>query len=257
VETSRQSTTRLVPADQFPAGPCFDATGRKIYFSRGTRPNQSICSVPAEGGPVEIVVTNGTIADLAREAKRMLLVQIQPDAHFCWLDLTSTNRVPTPLPGGFLSSKNLWVCMSAQPRLSPDGKALAYVSYEPGREGIYCVRFPECDQMVPVFRGPARLPVWRPDGAELFFLAVDGRRMMAASVMWDKGPQFVEPKLLFALPDAISVVLDNWYEYDVTRKGDRFLMLQRADPIDTSTVVPALHLVENWTEEFPAAKVLP
>ncbi len=61
--------------------------------------------------------------------------------------------------------------------------------------------------------------MWRPDGAELYFLAVDGRRMMVASVRWDRGAEFGEPKLLFDLPDAISVVLDNWCEYDVTRTG--------------------------------------
>jgi len=256
LDAARQSASRLATAEQHPGEPFWDATGKNIFYSRGYRPHTAVVSVPAEKQGPETTLAAGMLVDIARDANLLMLVSKEPEAQFSWLSLASTNRVPTPLRPGALPGGNLWMSMSAQPRLSPNGQALAFVSHEPGREGVYCVRFPECDRMVSVFRGGGYLPVWRPDGQELLFIGADGRSMMAASVAWEaNGPKASEPQRLFDLPDAISVTLDSWSEYAVTRKGDRFLMLQRADEIDNqASLTPALYLVENWYEEFRDGK---
>jgi serine/threonine protein kinase len=246
----RQSAARLT-AQQHSGDPFWDPTGKRVLYSRGFRPESKIYSLCPEKPEAESVVCKGQIVDFAREANLMLLVRQEPEAEFCRLNFASTNGSPEPLRAGILPRGNFWLGMSAQARLSPNGQAIAYVSHETGREGIYCARFPECDHVVPVFRGGGYLPVWRPDGQELFFLGLDGRSMMAVSVTWESGFKFGEPHRLFELPDAISVRLDDWSEYTVDRKGERFLMARREIETDNSvTQVPALHLIENWREEF-------
>ena len=64
--------------------------------------------------------------------------------------------------------------------LSPDGRAIAYVSDESGRPEVYVDSFPEPHTKRPVSVGGGVRPEWRPDGRELYLprpgSRVDGRR---------------------------------------------------------------------------------
>ena len=132
------------------------------------------------------------------------------------------------------------------PQLSPDGRWLAYTSDETGNHEIYVQSFSADGKLGAdkkrVSTSGGRLPIWRRDGSELFFIAADAQ-MMASSVKTDGAEfQFDTPKPLFktrtlALEGAI------FREYDVSPDGQRFLI---GTLIGESTAPPPT-VILNWT----------
>ena len=47
---------------------------------------------------------------------------------------------------------------------------------------IYIERYPELGNRQPISTGGGRLPLWSPDGQELFFSSVDGKKMFVVAV---------------------------------------------------------------------------
>ena len=134
---------------------------------------------------------------------------------------------------------------ASAPRLSPDGRWLAYHAFETGRLEVYLQ--PSSDatpgrrQIVSV--GGGRAPVWSPDGTELFFRSTDGRKMMAVSVSENGDLEISEPRLLFER--RYDVEPGFHLNYDVAPDG-RFVMVKggRFDP------PPQIRVVENWFDEL-------
>jgi serine/threonine-protein kinase len=126
--------------------------------------------------------------------------------------------------------------------LSPDGRWLAYVSDESGSKEVYVRPFPDVNAAkFPVSAGGGLEPLWRRDGAELFFRSPSGD-MYAVTV--GAGPQFEHsaPHLLFSRP---GLLLQDFYRsYDVHPDGKRFLMLNAGDGQARS-----LSVIFNWRPE--------
>ncbi len=112
-------------------------------------------------------------------------------------------------------------------RLSPDGRWLAYVSLESGRSEVYVRAFEGAGERWPVSSGGGISPRWTREGRELVYLATastgpfgsaaaDGRLM---SVAITPGPPFVA-----GVPQPLFDVIARQGQYDVTAKGDRFLV---------------------------------
>jgi Tol biopolymer transport system component len=74
----------------------------------------------------------------------------------------------------------------AQPRISPDGKWMAYTSNESGQNQIYVRPFPgvESGGRWQVSADGGDSPLWSPDGRELFYRS--GNAAMAVSVKTDR-----------------------------------------------------------------------
>ncbi len=70
------------------------------------------------------------------------------------------------------------------PRVSPDGRWLAYVSDEDGAEAVYVRQWPSLTGKVRVSEaiGSNSEPVWSPDGRSIYFFAAGDRDLMAADV---------------------------------------------------------------------------
>ena len=65
---------------------------------------------------------------------------------------------------------------------SPDGKWVAYQSYQSGRSEVYVRSFPvEAGGMWAISTDGGERPIWRRDGKELFYLTLD-RKLMAMEV---------------------------------------------------------------------------
>lgn len=253
-DTARNFATPMNIGDQESGGGRWKASGENILLRVGDTLKAKIASISLDHSEPDSILAAGNIADFAPGADLLLLVTPPPDVHFSWLDLGQTNLTATPLKPGLLPGGNLWLCLTAQPRLAPNGQALAFVSPEAGRDEIWCVRFPQGDRKALVSRAGGELPVWRPDGRELLFLSVDRKAMMSVSVRWENGPHFDEPHELFQLPDSIVGDLIDFVpngEYAVTRDGQRILMMQHVDPPDgKTTLTPVMYLVQNWNQEF-------
>ena len=139
--------------------------------------------------------------------------------------------------------------------LSPDGKWLAYVSNETGRDEIYVRPFPATDTgKWQVSTNGGQAPLWAHSGRELFF--VDGERnMVVAPVQGGASLQFGARRILFNLGDDLYLPNSEHYTpFDLTSDDQRFVMarvVRRGEAAERTFV-----LVENWFEELKA-KVKP
>jgi Tol biopolymer transport system component len=150
-------------------------------------------------------------------------------------DAIPTQKGGTPVP---LQRSNY---MEVQPRFSPDGRWIAYVSDESGRPQVYVRSFPGQEFKVQVSADGGYQPSWSPDGKELFYLALDST-LMAVPVR-SGGP--------FELGDAAPLFLTQivpWgagpqrRDYAVSNDGARFLVNL---PVTVAGRVPVT-IVQNW-----------
>jgi len=86
-------------------------------------------------------------------------------------------------------------------QLSPDGRWLAYTSDETGNYEIYVQSFSSDGKLgvdkKRVSTTGGKLPVWRRDGSELFFIAGDGQMMSSSVKTGGTEFEFATPKPLF------------------------------------------------------------
>lgn len=108
-------------------------------------------------------------------------------------------------------------------QISPDGKWVAYASTESGDWDVYVATFPDAAGKWQVSRGGGTEPRWRGDNKELYYIAQSGM-LMATPVSTDGGFSTGTPVPLFPLRGRTHVSSTDFYTYDVTRDGQRFLV---------------------------------
>jgi serine/threonine-protein kinase len=121
---------------------------------------------------------------------------------------------------------------------SPDGRWVAYESSETGRSEVYVQAYPGGGRKQQISTEGGAEPLWSHAGRELFYR--NGDRMMAVDIQVAPGLSASRPHVLFEG----SYVRLPWglRNYDVSRDGQRFLMLKAAGREAPQRVV----LVQNW-----------
>jgi Tol biopolymer transport system component len=130
---------------------------------------------------------------------------------------------------------------------SPNGRWLAYMSNETGRDEVYVQPFsvsgPRGTKQISV--GGGTEPLWGPDGRELFYR--NGDKMMAVAIEAESEPELSvgTPRLLF---EGRFLPGPNWARrnYDISPDGQRFLMIQREQDLVPTEIIVIL----NWFEEL-------
>jgi Tol biopolymer transport system component/tRNA A-37 threonylcarbamoyl transferase component Bud32 len=137
------------------------------------------------------------------------------------------------------------IASGKSPAISPDGRYLAFVSDESGRNQVYVVPFPKpgnAKRLVSTQGGMQ--PLWSHSGKELFYRDTSGSMV---SVQVSTNPTFTlgRSSVLFPTP---GLVFDwPYHEYDVSRDDRRFLIIR---PIRGGA--DKLVVVENWLAELDA-----
>jgi eukaryotic-like serine/threonine-protein kinase len=132
-----------------------------------------------------------------------------------------------------------------QIRVSPDGRWVAYTSFESGQQPeVYVAAFPSFTdrRQISSGSGPGAVQaLWRRDGRELFFLGRD-RKLMALDVESGATLRTGQARQLFeSAVNSSSQV----HMYAVTRDGKRFLV---REPLGSEqTAIEPLYIVTNWT----------
>ena len=130
-------------------------------------------------------------------------------------------------------------------QFSPDGRWVAYTSNETGKWEIYVTSFPEAHGKWQVSVGGGEQPRWRGDGKELFYLSGEGK-MMAAPVTVEGNFDAGKSVALFQATPRQPVSFNDYTAYDVSRDGQKFLILTQAKNPDTKPMTVVL----NWDAEL-------
>jgi Tol biopolymer transport system component len=155
-----------------------------------------------------------------------------------YLDL----REPTAEPRPFATSS----AHEANPRLSPDGRYVAYVygEYEDGRFEVFLSAFPDGGERHQVSDGGVAYttPVrWGPRGDRLYYVRSSDGALMEVEVDLATEVTMSSPRALFTKSN-----LALGWGFDVNADGSRFLVVRLELPYggDPGGIV----LVENWLD---------
>jgi eukaryotic-like serine/threonine-protein kinase len=171
-----------------------------------------------------------------------------PDSRFLLLDtnFTTLSEVDVlPLTGDrkpYPFAKSQFPQRSGH--FSPDGRWVAYISRESGREEVYVAPFPGPGGKWQVSSSGGRMPRWRRDGRELYFVAEDDT-IMAAEV--EARPNKFEVKNVHPLfrVNLAPEARERSGSFDVTADGTRFIINASSDEAQ-----PPITLVLNWAAEL-------
>ncbi len=134
----------------------------------------------------------------------------------------------------------------AHPNLSPDGRWMTYDSDESGRVEVFAQSFPNPHlKRWKVSPAHGSEPMWTRGGRELVYRKGDS--VMAVSIDLQTG-RSGQPKALFGGPYPDSPGWTRPRSYDVSRDGERFLMLK----LPLERVRPRINVVLNWFDELRA-----
>jgi eukaryotic-like serine/threonine-protein kinase len=172
-------------------------------------------------------------------------------------DSTAGSQAGTPAAGSSTGQRGLksepFVDTQASeihPEISPDGRWLAYVSGESGKNEVFVMTFPDrLGGKWQVSTDGGSRPAWSPAGSELFYVTQTGAMM---SVRLEPGPGFKwrNPVKLFDWPSIATPGPAR--TYDLSRDGRRFLMIKEARGIEREGSAATIRVVLNWVEELKA-----
>ncbi|MBK7143552.1 MAG: protein kinase [bacterium] len=131
------------------------------------------------------------------------------------------------------------------PIYSPDGRFLAYTSDESGSRQLYVRQLDGDGEKWQISTETASMPVWRPDGKELFYRTRDNE-LRAVSVTLGKTLSLGPTVTLFETTLEMTGNADK--RYDVAPDGERFLV----NRVSTTGEQASFVLVQNWTAMLPA-----
>ncbi len=129
----------------------------------------------------------------------------------------------------------------AQPRVSPDGHWVAFVTNASGTSQVVVQPFPGPGGQVQISVSGGAEPVWARDGKRIFYR--DGRDLVAASVSTAGGFTVTGRTDLFA--DTYAFAPNPHANYDVSPDGTRLLMVR-------SVRTPEYDIAYGWGTELAA-----
>ncbi|MBI4892586.1 MAG: serine/threonine-protein kinase [Acidobacteria bacterium] len=175
---------------------------------------------------------------------------LSPDRR--WVVFTSRKRSKPRLmvadPAN-AASANPWMpgdFSERNPRLSPDGRFLAYTSDATGSWEVYVQAFPAGGPRWQVSVSGGTLPRWTKGGTELVF--VRDNSLWSVRVAPGSPPVFSAPELLLdGAPSHLELYSFSPQQssYDISRDGQRIVAVRRHN-----TDAPAVVLMQNWRAQL-------
>ena len=211
--------------------PVWSPDGKRLFFASSRDGVQNLYQAASDRpGSEELLLRSDAwkVADDVSPDGRFLIYETStPKTRIdLWILPLSGDRTPKPYvatPFGEFSAQ-----------FSPDGRWVAYMSNESGRDEVYVQPFPGPGGKWQVSTAGGSMPRWRRDGKELFYFGADGR-LMATEVAL--GPSFESrtPTALFkvSLPSPDR-------QYDVTSDGSRILVNRISGEVEGAPITVVL-----------------
>jgi Tol biopolymer transport system component len=209
--------------------PLFSRDGARVFFQRLNAGRGGILARLVSGADTDHVVVGG--------GRGSIPTDVSPDGQVL-LFKTTAGALGDGRPG---LSWDLWAVrleadatpfpVIATPfderdgQFSPDGRWILYQANEGTQFDIYLQPFGRAGEKLQVSVGGGAQPRWRPDGKEIFYVALDGR-LMAVPVEMSGGasPVLGSPQALYATRIGPPVQPISRPYYVPSADGQRFLM---------------------------------
>jgi serine/threonine protein kinase len=219
------------------AGGVWSPDERTIFFQSNRLGRINLYRKPADGSHEEELLyadnLQKAMGSLSADGKYLAYPALDPKTGYgIWILPDPLGPIGAAKPYSFLQTG----FDEQNPRFSPDGHWMAYVSNESGRNQVYVASFPGPGGKVQVSTAGGTQPRWRADGNELFYIAPGGSMMAAGADA--KGGAFVLKKV-----ETLFGPLAGLANYDASADGQRFLALL---PPEGETGGP-MTVVLNWT----------
>jgi serine/threonine-protein kinase len=236
-----------VTADRSSDHPVWSRDGSELFFSRSVDQNEYVVGLAAGAQPRVTFRAPGKpySMDVGPAHGFAVICVAGPTSRDLWITPLDSMEKPRVFAAG--------PYRESTPRLSPDGKFVAYESARTGVNEIYVKAIAGGDE-VPISSGGGIDPVWSRDGRELFYIAGTGTeninaataRLLAAQVTTAPRVAVTGTRALFSLRNYMTVIGRS--SYDVFPNGD-FLMLARQSD---SAAVHSTPLVvrTNWASSL-------
>jgi serine/threonine protein kinase len=235
-DPARGSESRLTFDPATDASPVWSPDGSRVIFFSARDGVWNLYSKVATGaGKDEVLLkSNGSKipCDWSLDGRYILYLEWDPKTKWdLWVLPTEGDRKPVPIVRTPFDESH--------GQFSPDGRWLAYSSYESGREEVYVEPFTPGSPTTgkwQISTNGGTVPRWRRDGKELFYMTLD-RKLMAVEVADGATFRAGASRPLFQTRAA------GFMRYDVTADGQRFLVNTAIEEHTSSFPTVVL----NWT----------
>ena len=234
-----EAVTRLLVGTDRGFRPCWTVDGLQVTYGTsdadGDRVGGGVVVRNADGtGASQRLAQGGAPIGWSRSGRFLTYSPLFPAGGGIAVVIRETGESTSYIEGQF-----------GEGRLSPDDRWMAYTSFESPIPEVFVQPFPNRTARWQISTTGGRLPLWRADGRELFYLAADGN-LMVASIRTEPTFEAGTPVPLFALQ---SVDYPGRTDYAVAQNGQRFLVNRRiGPPISTDMTV-----ITDWRQAQPQA----
>jgi Tol biopolymer transport system component len=213
--------------------PIWSPDGRRIAFTLVRNGKYSLAIKEADGSDTFEEVVEGVeryrfAADWSPDGGTLVYSEGHQEGHAIWMLRLEGERRPHRFLEGPFSTR--------EPKFSPDGRWIAYVSNEPGEYNVFVAPFPGPGGRWQVSSQGGTNPRWRRDGKEIFFVSADDR-IVAADITTHGSTIEVGPVRPLFLVRTYGV----FSRLDVAADGQSFVV-----PREPGSPGTALALVSGW-----------
>jgi Tol biopolymer transport system component len=203
----------------------------------------------ADGTGTPVQLTTGALSQVYASGGEYP-VSVSPDGAKIIYWVAGTDADGVKMLDVATGQTQMLVAGARTPRLSPDGRWLAYRKSEAGISDIFVSPFPNVSNARwQVSTNGSSPPRWSRDSSELFYRGLGSNRAHVFAVKVGTGTTLegVRPQVMFDLPNPGAVDGFGVEEFDVASDG-RFIALK-----GLPQKPPIPHVIVNWFDELKRA----